>query len=85
METLNTNRITTTQNLCKKLVELESDSLKQLQDHLSTMLQAIQNINPSFDNQLICRYHSKEWTEPYDFAFEPTLLWKDSVKVFSTF
>jgi hypothetical protein len=83
MQQLNHRLVKTTQRLWEQFATYELTALSKVQDHVNSILLVVREIDAVADTDSFARMHAKPWTEPYDFAFEPTLLWKDSDELVS--
>jgi hypothetical protein len=68
------------QTMMSRTIQLDIEAMDGMRQHLDALSVAVSKINPTADTELFTSYHEQPWTEPYDFAFEPSLLWKDSVR-----
>lgn len=75
---MNESRITKTKSLWSQYLTLQSEALTKGQERISRVIAAVQAISSATDIRMLIDLHKKEWTEPYDFTFQPTLLWKDN-------
>ena len=78
MQELNETRVNSIRQLCMEFVQLEQNSLNQILPNLQQSMEAMSAVNAQSDSNLFISYHAADWQEPYDFKFEPTLLWKDT-------
>lgn len=78
MQRLNEHRMAVTKKNMEDYVNLETTAHASISKHWSQMLTHINSIEESVDCSLFIKYQKALWTEPYDFAFEPSFLWKDS-------
>jgi hypothetical protein len=79
MQEMNEKTSFSAKKLLEDYVTFETKTLRDSQAQLDALLAVFDRIQPSHDSTLFVQYHRQTWTEPYDFAFEPSLLWKDSV------
>lgn len=79
LQHLNDHRLELTKNLFTRFHSLETDALNDCQNRLNSFQSSVAAIDPKEDSETFAHYHKVQWVEPYNFAFEPSLLWKDSV------
>ncbi|KAI3654933.1 hypothetical protein MP228_000313 [Amoeboaphelidium protococcarum] len=80
MQQMNEARVTQTKQLLDEYLRLEIASLDQARNVIDVIHGAVESVSAEQDSNIFIGYHrpAVEWTEPYDYKFEPTLLWKES-------
>jgi hypothetical protein len=85
MQELNEGRMTSLKTIGEAYVSLEQETLAKTQKHFETILTTLAAIDPPADSQLFVAYHQEQWKPPMEAAFEPSLLWKDTVRIYYGF
>lgn len=75
---MNEKRIESTKQIVLDYLNLEKQACEQQLSHMQEMQETTLKVDATADLQQFMDTQSQPWKEPYDFAFEPSLLWKDT-------
>eukprot|EP00158_Paraphelidium_tribonemae_P005547 Partr_v1_DN27399_c0_g1_i3_m46553 putative Actin polymerization protein Bzz1 len=75
---LNASRMTATQMLMLDWMKMERELHDGVSTHLQSVTDSLAGINAQSDLELYAKFQTAPWTEPYDFKFEPTLLFAET-------
>ncbi|QIW96449.1 hypothetical protein AMS68_001967 [Peltaster fructicola] len=77
LQGLNETRVSTLNNLWNSAASMEKQALSHSTELVQHLITEIPRNKPALDSMMFVRHNASQWSDPPDFAFEPSPVWLD--------